>query len=124
MEGGAMIDPFADEPAVPIDEELYRNWRDAQDAVNKWQAYVDKYADEIRLQIGSAHAGLVHGVKVVTNRPQNRWSLAGLQRDHKSLTQHFVREVTKEEFDFQAFSVKYPDIAEKYRARSLRVMAE
>jgi hypothetical protein len=119
-----MIDQYADEPAVPVDPELYRNWRDAQDAVNKWQAYVDKYADEIRLQIGSAHAGLVDGVKVVTNRPQNRWSVAGLQRDHKSLTQHFVREVTKEEFDLQAFSAKYPDIAEKYRARSLRVMAE
>lgn len=116
-------DPYADEPTVDLDPDIHGAWLEACVAAKSWQAEADRLKAKLLEQLGDAHAGLVDGFKIVTHRPTNSWAKAKLCQDHPDLTQGYFVPTTSEEFDFDWFRRVHPEIAERYRTRSFRGIA-
>lgn len=115
------VDPYANEPAVQIPPDLWQQYTEAVENAAGWNRHVDFLKEQIKKLVGDAHAGKVGDRKVVTYRPIDTWSVSGIRRDYSELAQHFDHEVTRVEFDFDAFAAQHPDIAEQYRSRQFRV---
>lgn len=117
------VDPYASEPAVQIPPDLWDRYSKAVSAYNGWKAYLESLREEIEAVIGDAHAAKVGDQKVITYRPIDTFSVAGIKRDYPEIAQHFVHEVTREEFDLAAFRKQHAEIAEKYQSRQFRIAA-
>ena len=115
-------DEYENEPAVQVSAEMYEEWKDVVVRISKLQAYADDLKAALIKQIGAAHAGMVGNRKVLTHRPENRYATARLIKERHDLAQHFMRQVTREEFDLAAFKARHPDEAEEYRIRSFRLV--
>lgn len=111
-------DPHADEPAIEIPEELWRKREVCLEEAARWQRLADEATTQIKEIMGNATAALVAGMKVATYRPSRRYAIATLIRQNQELTEHYMKDVLKREFDLEAFIKVFPDIAEKYRVRS------
>jgi len=114
------VDPYQNEPAVQIPPDLWDEYTTGVRAVQEWEAYLEIRRAKIEELIGTAHAGMVGNKKVVTYRPINKWSVGGIRRDYAEMAAHFEHEVTRVEFDLNAFRAQHPDIAEKYQTRQFR----
>jgi len=115
------VDQYENEPTTQISPDLWDQYQDALRAVAKWEQHLDLLKLKLKTELGDAHAGMIGDRKVVTYRPINTYSVAGIRRDYEELAQHFEHEVTRTEFDLAAFSAQHPDIADKYRTRQFRV---
>jgi hypothetical protein len=110
------------EPAVQVNADLVREWMATLAQIERLQAYADDLKASLIKQIGDANAGMIGDRKVITHRPENRYATARLMKERGDLAQHFIREVTKEEFDLEAFKARHPDVADEYRVRSFRLV--
>lgn len=117
----ALPDPHENENTVEIPQAVWAAYIAARNNAEAWGEQAARYRSQIEELMGSAPAGTVDGVKVVTYRPSARFAEFGIKRDYPELVQHFVREKVVEEFDVKAFVAAHPDLAEKYRSRSFRV---
>jgi len=115
-------DPYAEEPAVQVNEDLYRHWRELELFALQYAKAAEAAKALLIQQMADAHAGLIGDVKVVTNRPTKRYATARIMTEREDLAQHFMREVSRKELDLEAFRIRHPEIAEKYRVRSFRVV--
>ena len=115
-------DKYEEEPAVQVSAEMFEEWTEVTARIVKLQAYADDLKAALIKQVGDAHAGKVGDKKVVTHRPENRWATARIIKERGDLAQHFMRQVTKEEFDLEAFRARHPEVAEEYRIRSFRLV--
>ncbi len=114
-------DPYADEPAVELDPEIYKLWLQARSNADGWAKEAERLRKRLTDQIGDAQAGTIDGEKVIYYRYADAWATARLLKDNPDLAQHYftVREVS--EFDLEHFRRVHPEIADKYRTRSFRV---
>lgn len=116
-------DPYADEPAVQVNVDLYRHWRELEQFALQYAKAAEAAKALLIQQMGDAHAGLIEDRKVVTNRPTKRYATARIMTEREDLAQHFMHEVTNKVLDMEAFRIRHPEIAENYRVRSFRVVA-
>lgn len=117
-------DKYANEPTVELPEDKLAAWKTADDAAKRWQEHADALKKELTGLIGSAHAVVVDGKKVVTYRPSQKYAESSLIKDYPELTQHFIREKMALDFDLEAFIARHPQIAEKYQVRQFRWVVE
>lgn len=116
----ALPDKYANEDVVEIPAEMWEGLRQASKHAEGWAKVRDGYKTTIQALLGKASAAMVDGVKVITYRPSNKWAEARIIKDHPDLAEHFMREVTREVFDLEAFRLRHPEIAEQYRVRQFR----
>jgi len=116
-------DVHPNEPTVQISPDLWAEYEGAMAKLASWHKYVELLREKIMEEIGDAHAGMVGNRKVATYRPVDTYRLKALIAEYPELTQHFEREVTKTEFDLDAFDAQHHDILEKFRSRAFRVVA-
>jgi hypothetical protein len=117
-------DPYEHEPAVEVDPVTFAAYMEAASNVLAWQKEADRLKRMLAEQMGDAHAGLVDGRKLITNRPGDRWAEARMIKDYPELTSHYIKPVYQDKFDFSMFQAAHPDIVEKYRVRSFRSLAD
>lgn len=117
----ALPDKYENEDVVEIPADLFANLQEATAHADGWAKIRDGYKKRLQALIGKAHAGMVDGVKVITYRPSNKWAEARIIKDHPDLVEHFMREVTRDVFDIEAFRLRHPEIAEAYRVRQFRM---
>jgi hypothetical protein len=117
-------DRHANEPTVELDQDLYKYYLEAVDAVDRWEKELKRRRARLEEQLGANFAGTVNGVKVITYRPTAKYAEARLIKDFPDLTSHFFRTVVKEEFQIQDFATSHPEIADQYRTRSFRRVGE
>lgn len=116
----ALPDPHADELSVELDSDLIKLYRQAKVNAQGWKTEEDRLRKRIEESLGDAFAGTVDGEKVVTYRATSGYAEARIRNDFPELVQHYMRPVTKDEFDMELFAKAHPEIAEKYRIRSFR----
>jgi len=117
------VDPYKNESTVQIPPDLWQKYEQACEAEAGWTNHVKYLREQIEKLIGDAHAGMVGDRKVVTYRPINTYSIAGILRDYPEMAAHFEREETKTVFDLNAFKAQHENIAEQYRSRQFRVVS-
>ncbi len=117
-------DKHADEPTQEIQESAFEAWFNAKQAAEAWKAEEQRLRVALELAMGEADAATINGRKVVTNRFTDRIAVKRLQEDYPALTEHYMRPVTKTEFDVDSFLLMHREIAEKYRVRSLRLVTK
>lgn len=115
----ALPDPYADEPTVEIDEDLYLSVQHAKDAVAQWTKELELRQARLREKIGDAHAATVNGIKVYAYRPKKAYAEARIIKDYPDLTEHFFEYSTENRFNMEKFRKAHPEIAEQYRVRAL-----
>lgn len=118
-----MTQAHVTETTAPIAPDLYAEYVGALAKLASWKKYVDLLQEQIKDQIGDAHAGMVGNRKVVTYRPVDTYRIKDLIEEYPELVQHFEREITKTEFDVSGFDAQHHEILEKYRSRAFRVVA-
>lgn len=114
------IDKYAHEPTTEISEDLYFRWYALHEEIKEKTRELERLADCIQEEIGSAHAATINGVKVLTYRPVNRYREADLRREYPELTDAFIKPKIIDTFDMSTFVNKYPEIAKLYQSRSMR----
>jgi hypothetical protein len=117
-------DRHADEPTQEIQADAYAAWSKAKAASEAWKAEEQRLRTILELAMGDADAATINGRKVLTNRPTRRIAVKRLMEDYPALVEHYMRPVTTTEFDEASFIRVHRDIAEKYRVRSFRLVAE
>jgi CRP-like cAMP-binding protein len=117
-------DRHANEPTREVQAEAYSAWVRAKTAAEAWKAEEQRLRSILELAMGDADAATINGRKVLTNRFTERIATKRLQEDYPDLTEHFMRDQVVHEFDLTSFLLVHRDIAEKYRVRSFRVVAE
>ncbi len=110
------------ETVAQIAPDLFAEYEAALAKQASWKKYVDLLQEQIKDQLGDAHAGMVGSRKVVTYRPVANYRISDLVAEYPELAQHFEREVTKTEFDVSAFDAQHHEILEKFRSRAFRVV--
>jgi hypothetical protein len=118
------VDPHAGEPTADLDPATYSAYMEAKANAKSWKAEAERLENMLNEQLGDAYAGLVDGRKLVYHRPEKRFQAAQLQKDYPELTQHFLRLEYVNVFDVEAFAKLHPEIAEQYRTRSFRSLAD
>lgn len=113
-------DPYAGEPTQEIPENLWDEYQKAKDYANRWEQRAEELEAAILASNPDAHAFAVNGLKVIYNRPQEKWRLGDLARAYPDLIQHFMVPHTKPVFDTAAFGRAHPDILAQYQSRSFR----
>lgn len=113
-------DLWSTESTVEIDQDKYKLWLEARDAVKAWEAEAARLANEIAESLQGATAGTIDGRKVCSYRPKNQWAVKRLQAEYPDLTRHFMKPRISDILDVEAFAVAHPDIAEQYRVREFR----
>lgn len=113
-------DPYANEPAIDLDETKVQLWLNAQDAADRWQEHADALKKELMESMGNAHAGLVNGKKVITYRPSEKWATSRLIKDYPDVTRHYMVDRTRSELDINAMLNQHPDIVNQYQVRQFR----
>lgn len=116
-------DPFESEPVTQVDPSLVMRLREAKAAVAAWTREVEALTKKLIEQVGSNHAGMVGEDKVFTYRPTKRWATSRLMSERGDLTQHFMRQVVREELNLEAFASQHPEVLEQYQVRQF-VMVE
>lgn len=116
----ALPDKYADEPTQDLDPDKVTLWRNAQDAANRWQEHADALKRDLIEAMGTAHAGLIDGQKVLTYRPTKKIAEASLIKEYPDLVNHYMVERRRLELDLEAFQRQHQDVAEKYRVRQFR----
>ena len=114
-----MIDKYADEPTAEIDPDTYFRFFAKRAEIRRQEGELNKLKAELRKQLGDAHAGTIGGVKVITNRPVDKYREADLKTKYPDLTEHFYRRKYVTEFDMGAFVAAHPDIAAQFQSRQL-----
>lgn len=117
-------DPHADEPTVELEGDLWKLWNQARTNAEGWSTEADRIRKRIEERIGDAYAATVDGVKVLTYRPTKKYAEARLRKDYPDLTEHFILVQKVEVLDTDKFAAQHPEIAERYRVRSLRRTGE
>jgi len=117
-------DKYADEPVVELDKDKVTLWRNAQDAADQWQAHADLLKKELIQALGSSHAGVIDGRKVVTYRPTNKWAEARILADYPDLARHYLVERQQTVLDLDAFRLQHEDVVDQYRVRQFRFVEE
>jgi hypothetical protein len=118
------IDPHATETTKEIPGDLWRQYEETRANVEGWKRHLDFLQEQIQAYIGDAHAGTVGGRKVVTYRPTATYAVTALRKAYPELAQHFEVEKLVTQFDLDAFLHQHNEIAERFRSRSFRVVAE
>ena len=67
-----------------------------------------------------ANSATVKGVEVFTFNPKGSYRTSDLQKDYPDLCQTYVRPVTKDTFDMDAFKKDHPGIADRYQTLEFR----
>ena len=111
------------ESVVQIPPDVWAEYEMALAKQASWNKYVSLLQDQIKQILGDAHAGMVGTRKVATYRPVDTYRIKALLEEYPELAQHFERQVTKTEFDVNAFDAQHHEILEKFRTRSFRVVA-
>lgn len=114
----------ADEPTQEIQEQAFAAWLNAKASAEAWKAEELRLRGILEAALGNAAAGTINGRKVLTNRPTDRVAWKRLQEDYPDLTKHYWRDVVVNEFDATTFLRTHRDIAEQYRVRSFRAVAD
>jgi hypothetical protein len=117
-------DRHADEETREIQAAAFEAWLSAKNAVDAWKAEEQRLRMALELALGDADAATINGRKVLTNRFTDRIAVKRLQEDYPSLTEHYMRDTMVSEFDTASFLRVHPEIAEKYRVRSFRLVAK
>jgi hypothetical protein len=117
-------DRHVNEATREIQAELLESWKDAKWAAEAWRGEEQRRRERLELAMGDADAATINGRKVLTNRPSRRIAVKRLMEDYPALVEHYMRPVTTTEFDEASFVRVHRDIAEKYRVRSFRAVAE
>lgn len=115
-------DPHADEPTAEMDRVTYTQYLEAQSNAAAWKKESERLMKLLDEQIGDAYAGTIDGHKLVTHRPEQRWSVRQLVQDYPELTAHYMKKVVVDEFEMEEFRKAHQDIADKYRVRSFRTL--
>lgn len=118
------IDPHADEPTVAINPTLHAKYLEAKENAALWKKEADRLKAQLVAELGDAYAGTINGYKLVTYRPEERFNTTQLRKDWPDLTEHFVKYVTEPVFVMSDFEAAHADIAEKYRVRSFKSLAD
>lgn len=116
--------PHDKEPTAEIPGGLWRSYLEARRNREDWEAHEKHYRERVEKLIGDASAGTVGGVKVVSYRPAEKWSVTGIRKEYPEIAQHFVVTQTVENFDISAFVAQHPDLAEPFRSRSFRLVGD
>lgn len=116
----ALPDPYADEPTTEVDEGLYLRWMEARANSAAWEVEEKNLRKQLEGLVGSAHAGTVRGVKVLTYRPIDRVATSALRTKYPDLTERFVRPITTDTFDLSSFEAQHPDLVAEFRSRQFR----
>lgn len=114
-----MIDKYADEPTTEIDPDTYFRYFALRAEISAKEKDLEKLKAALRKQIGDAHAGTIHGVKMLTNRPVEKYREKDLTTKYPDLAEHFYRRKYVTEFDMAAFVAAHPDIAAQFQSRQL-----
>lgn len=109
-----------DEPKTEIQGDLYADWVDARDQMQRWTLRAEELRRKLEEQLGEATAGTIHGKVMLTYRYKSGYATRALVRDYPVLTESYMRSRVVEELDMDAFSASHPGLAEKYRIRELR----
>lgn len=117
-------DKYANEPTVELPEDKVVAWKAADDAAKRWQEHADALKKELIELIGSAHAVMVDDKKLITYRPSQKYAESRLIKDYPDLTQHFINEKVRLEFDLESFIRRHQAIADKYQVRQFRWVEE
>lgn len=117
-------DPHADEPTVAINAVVHAKYLEARDNATQWKKEADRLREMIAAELGDAYAGTVNGYKLISHRPEERFNVTQLRRDYPDLVEHFMGYKTELTFDMEAFHAAHADIAEQYRVRSFKSLAE
>lgn len=116
------VDPYKDEPTAPVDPVRWALYQELLKAMAAGKKRLEDLRLEFEAEIGTAHAGTVDGVKVITNRPtQGTYNTTLLKKEYGDLAQHFMREEVKDVLDMDLFAKAYPDIAGKFQSRQFRI---
>lgn len=118
------VDPYLNEKTVDLDPDIHARYLEAKENADAWKKEAERLQGILRDSLGDAHAGLIHGRKVVTHRPVNTYRISDLVRDYPELTQHYFVTKEVETFDQDTFAVSHGDILERYRSRSFRSIAD
>lgn len=117
-------DPYANEPAVDLDPVTFHAYMEAEQNAEAWKKEAVRLKKELIDELGDATAGLVDGHKLVTYREQQRWAESTLIKENPDLAQHFITARYQDVFDMDKFRAHHPEIADKYRVRSFRSIAD
>lgn len=117
-------DPYANEPVVELDPVTFRAYIEAAQNADAWKKEADRLKKDLIETLGDAAAGLIDGHKLVTYREQDRWAEAALIKDNPDLAQHYITVRYQDVFDMDKFRAHHPEIADKYRVRSFRSIAD
>lgn len=116
------VDPHADEPIAELDPVKWALYVELLKAMEAGKQRLEALRKEFEEAIGPAYAGVVDGKKVITYRPrQGTYNTTLLRKEYGELTQHFMREETKDVLDMELFAKAYPEYAAKYQTRDFKV---
>lgn len=115
------VDPHADEPTAELDPVKWALYVELLKAMEAGEQRLKALRKEFEQEIGDAHAGVVNGRKVITYRPRDGYNTTLLKKEYGELTQHFMREETRDVLDMSLFAKAYPDIAQKFQTRDFRI---
>lgn len=108
------------EPRTEIQGDLYADWVDARDQMQRWTLRAEELRRKLEEQLGEATAGTIHGRVMLTYRYKSGYATRALIRDFPALTEDYMRSRVVEELDMDAFVASHPDLAARYRIRELR----
>lgn len=116
------VDEHADEPTVELDPVKWALYVELLKAMEAGKQRLESLRKEFEVAIGAAHAGKVGDKKVITYRPRTgTYNTTLLKKEYGELTQHFMREETKDVLDMELFAKAYPEYAAKYQTRDFKV---
>lgn len=119
----SLPDPYINEPTTELPGDLYYRYLRVVAEI----AAAEKERDDLRKKLeeimGDAHAGLVDGKKVITNRPMNRVAEQALLRKYPDLTAPYIKPTLVDKLDLATFSAQHPDVVAEFQSRQFRIVA-
>ena len=120
---GSLPDPYINDPTTARPGDLYYRYLRVVAEI----AAAEKERDDLRKKLeeimGDAHAGLVDGKKVITNRPMNRVAEQALLRKYPDLTAPYIKPTLVDKLDLATFSAQHPDVVAEFQSRQFRIVA-
>ena len=117
-------DPYADESVADLDPVTHSLYLEAVENAKSWAIEANRLKAELYSQLGDADAGLIDGRKLITHRPIGAYAEARLIKDNPDLTAIYFEIQAEQRFNFERFKRNHPEVAEKYRTRQFRSLAD
>lgn len=109
----------AKDPTKEVDRDLYFRWLRAKAEADKAKAYAEELGVQLVQSLGSAYAGTIDGIEVVSHRPRDQYRVSELRAAHPDLADQFLVD-GPQVLDMAAFARAFPEIAARYQSRALK----